>query len=410
MKKIVHINCATGGSTGKIIGDIAMHTISLGYEHVLCAPGKPGSYKDVRYICTSLPYEQGFYRRACNLTGYQYGFAPLSTAKILRVLKKEQPDLVHIHCLNGFMVNVYKLFAFIKKNNIPVVITNHAEFYYTGSCAYAYDCERWQEGCGSCPQGSAATLCKRGDLSAAAYCKMQKAFAGLTKAAMASVSPWVGSRAAASPITAHIPQFVVLNGVNAQLFCFRDKLALRKELGIDETQKVIFHPTAHFSDSEKDRKGGRFVIQLAEKLPDYKVIVAGDYTDDLKVPANVTLLGRIAVQELLAKYYALADVTVVTGRRETFNMPVAESLCSGTPVAGFFAGGPESIAIGEYCSFCSFGDTEALAQLVLRILDTKWDSREIAERAFLRYDAAVMAGGYEEIYKKLISGKGAGVQ
>lgn len=405
MKKIVHINCATSGSTGKIIGDIAFHTAPMGYEHVLCAPGKPGTQAAVRYICTSLPYEQGLYRRLCNVTGFQYGFAPISTAKILDVLKKERPDLVHIHCVNGFMVNVYKLFAFIKKHKLPVVITNHAEFFYTGSCAYAYDCDRWMNGCGSCPQGYAATYCKLGDKSAAAYQKMTQAFDGLEHAAMVSVSPWVSSRAAVSPITAHIPQYVVLNGVNTQWFCVRDRSVLRKELGIGETEKVIFHPTASFSDSQEDRKSGRFVLQLAQQMPDCSFIVAGNHPAELKVPENIRLLGRVSDQELLAKYYALADVTVVTGKRETFNMPVAESLCSGTPVVGFLAGGPESIALEDCCYFCEHGSVQKLKECVLHVLDKKWNPADIAQRARQRYDAAVMASGYEKVYAGLCTRK-----
>ena len=371
----------------------------------MCAPGKSGAQPAVRHICTSLPYEQGLYRRMCNLTGFQYGFAPVSTAKILSVLKNEKPDLVHIHCVNGFMVNVYKLFAFIKKNRIPVVITNHAEFFYTGSCAHAFECNRWLEGCGNCPQKFTATHCKFGDKSAAAHQKMKRSFAGLEYAAMVSVSPWVGGRAAASPITAHIPQYVVLNGVNTNLFRLRDKLALRKELGIDENEKVIFHPTAHFSDSEQDSKGGRFVLQLAQKLGTHKIIVAGNHPADLKAPNNVSLLGRISSQELLAKYYALADVTVVTGKRETFNMPVAESLCSGTPVVGFLAGGPESIALEDYCSFCEYGNVQKLAENVCDALDHKWDSADIAHTAAQRYDAAVMARGYAKVYDCLLQEK-----
>jgi glycosyltransferase involved in cell wall biosynthesis len=38
-------------------------------------------------------------------------------------------------------------------------------------------------------------------------------------------------------------------------------------------------------------------------------------------------------------------------------MIVAESLCCGTPVVGFKAGGPESIAIDDYCVFVQFLDS-----------------------------------------------------
>lgn len=400
--KLLHINCAVNGSTGKIISDIADCLTDKGYENILCAPCAPGVNPNLRYYRTSLPFEQGIYRRLNAFYGFQYGFAPVSTARILRILKKEKPDLVHIHCVNGFMVNVYKLFAFIKKKKIPVVITNHAEFFYTGSCAYSYDCDHWLSGCQNCPQGAAATYCKYVNMAAAAHKKMKQAFDMLENAAMVSVSPWVSGRATVSPITAHIPQYVVLNGVNTERFCLRDRSALRRELGIGENEKIIFHPTANFSDYENDRKGGRFVLQLAQKLPEYRVIVAGTHADGLKIPSNMQLLDRISDQELLAKYYALADVTVVTGKRETFNMPVAESLCSGTPVVGFFAGGPESIAIEDYCSFCEYGNTEDLKNLVKQMIDKKLNPAEIAQTAYLRYDSAVMAQKYKDIYNWLL--------
>ena len=116
--KLLHINCAVNGSTGKIISDIADCLTDKGYENILCAPCAPGVNPNLRYYRTSLPFEQGIYRRLNAFYGFQYGFAPVSTARILRILKKEKPDLVHIHCVNGFVVNVYKLFAFIKKKKI----------------------------------------------------------------------------------------------------------------------------------------------------------------------------------------------------------------------------------------------------------------------------------------------------
>ncbi len=408
MPKIIHINCAVAGSTGKIIGDIADHAATEGYETLLCAPCAPGTNKNVRYFRTSLPAEQGIYKRLNYLYGFQYGFAPLSTAKIKAIIKKEKPDVIHLHCTNGFTVNIYSLLRFLKKRHTPVAITNHAEFFYTGGCAYTYGCDKWQTGCGSCPQAYMATGGKLRDNSAAGWRKMKRALSGLERAAMISVSPWVGGRAAKSPVAAQLPQYVVMNGVNTDVFAPGDPMQLREKHGIEPNAKIVFHPTASFTASERDRKGGRFVIDLARRLEGENVLflVAGRHAPELDVPGNVVLLGHLSNQVQLAEYYALADVTVVTGKQETFNMPVAESLCCGTPVAGFRAGGPESIAIKEHSCFVSHGDMDALEKQVLHLLAQDHDKRRIAEQAKQAYAAEQMANGYLEIYRKLLSDRG----
>ena len=100
------------------------------------------------------------------------------------------------------------------------------------------------------------------------------------------------------------------------------------------------------------------MLELARRLQDRQVTVLVACSRSAHVqalPDNVLLLGRMD-DERLAQLYSLADVTVVTGRRETFGMPCAESLCCGTPVAGFQAGGPESISLPDFSRFVPYGD------------------------------------------------------
>ena len=75
-------------------------------------------------------------------------------------------------------------------------------------------------------------------------------------------------------------------------------------------------------------------------------------------------------------------------------MPTAESLCCGTPVAGFLAGGPESIAFPEYSSFVQYGDIPHLKAEIRKMLSMKFDSDEMSERAMARYSKSRMASEY----------------
>ena len=121
------------------------------------------------------------------------------------------------------------------------------------------------------------------------------------------------------------------------------------------------------------------------------------------------MLGKIADKNILAALYSIAKLTIIVSKRETFNMPTAESLCCGTPVVGFKAGGPESIAIPEYSQFVKYGDIEALLCCVLSWIERKgsneyYDPDQIASRAQAKYSKELITQEYIKIYNEGFSG------
>ena len=411
-KKVFYINCSPAGSTGKIITDTAEEIKKSGWDSCFCFPSgeaKSGIFEKI--YKTSLPFEQGILRRITEMTGDSFGFAPVSTARIISALKKEKPDVVHLHCINSHMVDVIKLISWLKNNKIPTVITNHCEMFYTGNCAHAYECEKWLTGCGNCGHLSDYLCGIKRDRTARCWQDMKKAFEGFERAVMTSVSPWVYERSSASPITAGIKQEIVTNGIDTDVFCQSPDPALRSKLKINENAKIVLNVTAYFDLSGENRihgenKGSKYVMELAEKLRDKNLVfvVAGSYYGVSKIPDNMRFLGRVNSREELAKIYSLADLTLVTSRRETFGMSVAESLCCGTPVVGFRSGGSESVAIPGYSEFCDFGDSVALEGFVEKWINRKnndLSSSEISESAKTKYDKRIMAEKYLKIYETL---------
>lgn len=203
-----------------------------------------------------------------------------------------------------------------------------------------------------------------------------------------------------SPILKDKHHRVVFNGVDTEIFHPLDAEDLREKHSLGDA-KVLFHATPFFTDDPEYLKGGYYVLRLAEQLADenVKVLVAGDYAPGLRVPGNVILLGRIGDQKEMARYYSLADVTVLTSKRETFSMVTAESLCCGTPVAGFRAGGPEQIAIPEFSRFVPWGDTTELSDALKELLNQQV-SLEIGEYAVREYSRDTMTEGYISLYAK----------
>ena len=138
------------GSTGKIINDIHNGLLSAGIESIICyGRGKKSEVSGIYKVCGEL------YAKTNNLgsriTGLAYGGCDVSTKHLISIIQTEKPNVVHLHCLNGHFVNIYRLVERLNRHRLPTVLTLHAEFMHTANCSYAFDCEKWKTGCGNCP-------------------------------------------------------------------------------------------------------------------------------------------------------------------------------------------------------------------------------------------------------------------
>ena len=393
--KVLHINCADYGSTGAIIDSIAKYS---NFEHVLCAPYITKQHEKLKTYSVCVPHELGVYKRIAYVLGYQYGFAPVSTLKIKRIIEKENPNVIHIHSANCNVVNIYSLLRFLKQNKIPFIITNHAEFFYTGSCSHAFNCEKWKSGCGNCPQLRFAANTWR-DTTANAWQKMKKAFAGAKQCYVVSVSPWQKMRALESRRFSGVQQRCIMNGIDASIFY--EKRFLKE----DDWRTVLF-VTADFSTTDKYSKGGFYLLELARLLKNEKIRfeVVGRTASKKVEEDNVRIIGPVHDKNELADFYCKADVALALSQRETYGMTVAEALLCGTPVVGFKNGGSESIALSNHTQFVEFGDVKKLAD----IIRNKWidykdiHSNQIALEAEYMYSDKAMATAYENLYLEVI--------
>ena len=394
--RILQVNCVyKTGSTGKITADLHNALKKKGIESVVCyGRGKRVNEPNVYKTCGEL------YSKLNNLlsrfTGIMYGGCFFSTNRLISIIKKEKPDIVHLQCINGYFVNIYRLVNWLKKNNIKTVLTLHAEFMFTANCGYSFDCEGWKAGCGKCPKFKEETKSLLFDGTARSFKKMQKAFDGFKKEnlVVASVSPWLMERAKQSPILAGKQHTAVMNGLDTSVFYPREAGTIKSELGIAD-EKIIFHVTPNFNNDPD------YINKLAEMLKgeNVKIIAAGSYPENLKVPDNILLLGKVSDQNRLAELYSMADITVIASKRETFSMVCAESLCCGTPVAGFKAGGPEAISLDKYSRFVDYGDLKSLYTAVNDLLREARNGEKISKDASAAYGSRVMSENYINIYR-----------
>ncbi|MDD6479313.1 MAG: glycosyltransferase [Oscillospiraceae bacterium] len=401
--KVLQINCVWNyGSTGKIMYDIRQGLIERDMESVICyGRGKRTNDKKVYKVSTEIGAK--FHSFFTLLFGVRFGHSFFSTRKLISIIKKENPDVVHLHCLNCNFTNVYKLLNFLKIENIPTVLTLHAEIMHTAGCDYAFDCEKWKTGCHNCDRIHGLISSKFRDDSKYCFELMKKAMDGFDQLLAVGVSEWVTERARLSPVFPQRTTFITVhNGIDTENFNYTESLGLREKLNISKDKKIILHVTSGFTNPVK---GGKYVLELARLLPEVQFIIVGFSGEKNNLPKNVIAIPNTTDKKELANYYSLADLTLLTSKKETFSVIVAESLCCGTPVVGFEAGAPETIAIKEYSAFVEQGNVVALKEICEEFLANTYDKVKISNEAIEKYNRGLMFENYLEAYKKCIENR-----
>lgn len=403
--RVLLLNCVySQGSTGKIVADTRDFLIKNGIE-TFVGYGNFVSDKAEKVYKFGSKWETKFFSVLSKLGYAQYASSPIATHRLLHYIDEVTPDIVHVHCMNGYCVNLFTLFVYLAQKNIRTVVTHHAEFYYTGNCGHAYDCDGfYNQECKKCPTPKQATNTKTFICPAHySWKRMHKAFDSFdkNKLVFTAVSPWVKLRSSLSPIVNKFDCHVVNNGLETSVF------HRRKSNTFTAIMKgylhSVLHVTAAFIPQDKENiKGGYYVVEVAKRMPNVQFIIAASYVKvDMQLPGNILIYGSISDQNKLAELYSACDATLLTSKRETFSMVTAESLCCGTPVVGFKAGGPETIAIEEYSNFVDYGDILSLEKILLGVLNTKYDHGKMSQEAQSVYSKERMASDFLNIYKDL---------
>lgn len=277
------------GSTGKILNDIRDHLSSLGHE-ILIGYGHPDYVDEPGFVQVDHPFEAKIISQLTKLGRPQYKGNPLALVRIKKIVQDFRPDIVHIHCINGLFVDIYKLFGFLSSFHIKTIVTNHAEFFYTGSCGYSFDCMKFaKEQCVGCQNRIRATGNKIFANPHKSWLRMRNAVQSFSKKDLCftSVSPWVDKRSQLSPIVNQFPNYVVMNGIDTEIYgrkndvnAFREQMTVR--LGLRAGAKVALHVSHEFSAHDTvGIKGGGYITALAEGMPEIDFIVVASVLSDI---------------------------------------------------------------------------------------------------------------------------------
>lgn len=394
------------GSTGKLISTLGSYLEKNGDQVIFAF--RDGDSQNASNFKLGSRIESALTYRLNYLLGSGYRFAWISTARLMRIILKEKPDIVSFHSINGSYVNITRLIKWISHRNIPFTVTNHSEYLYTGNCTYSFECNKWISGCGNCEKLHKLHISLFFDTTARNFRRMKEAFSKTKHMAVISVSPWVWNRAKQSKIMSGAEHYVISNYVDENIYYPHSDLLYREQIA-NSDEKIIMYSSARFSDDPNDIKGGAYVLEIAKRLQGkkYKIVIAAiEVSCKTKLPDNVMVVGHITEQTELAKLYSIADVLLLTSKRETFSMPTAEAIMCGTPVVGFLAGGPESIALPQYSAFVEYGSIDPLIEEIEKFCSIPLSRDIMHKEATEKYGIEVVCKSYRELFLKLVQNKG----
>ena len=139
--KVLQINTTVNsGSTGRIAEDIGKTLISKGHEsYIAYGRGNPNSVSKLIKIGNKLDF---YFHILKSLFTDRHGFgSKRATKKLLKQIDIINPDVIGLHNIHGYYLNVEILFKYIKEKNIPIIWTFHDCWPFTGHCSYNTDCD-----------------------------------------------------------------------------------------------------------------------------------------------------------------------------------------------------------------------------------------------------------------------------
>lgn len=128
---MIDVNCKNS-STGRIVYDLYSNINASGDVAAVCY-GRGQKIDEPNIFKFGLDWETCLHAMLTRLTGFTGCFSFFSTRRLLNFIREFQPDVVHIHELHAYFVNIKLLISYLKKAEIRIVCTLHCEFMYTGN-------------------------------------------------------------------------------------------------------------------------------------------------------------------------------------------------------------------------------------------------------------------------------------
>lgn len=338
--KVLIVNSVCGiGSTGRICIDIAQKLEAEGNE-VKIAYGRVGSVpENFKKYAVRIGTEFDCRMHALQTRLFDtHGFgSKRATRKFLDWAEEYKPDLLWLHNIHGYYINVEMLFGWIKQHpEMQVKWTLHDCWAFTGHCTHftVAKCNQWKTECLNCSQLCRYPACIGLSSVGKNFERKRRAFTGVKNLTLITPSKWLADLTRQSFLKKY-PVEVHYNTIDTSIFKptpsnFKEKYGLQGKLMILGVANVW-----------EERKGFYDFIKLSKMLDDQYVIVLVGLNENQikKLPQNIIGITRTNNPRELAEIYTEADFFFNPTYEDNYPTVNLEAQACGTPVITYDTGG-----------------------------------------------------------------------
>lgn len=387
--RVVQINSFGNLSTGSIMHELDREYRSQGAETWMFwgrgCPTENG--RAVNFNTRLNTYLDGLATRIDGKAGFH---SKKVTGALMEKLDAIDPDLLHLHNLHGYYLNIEMVFRWIEKHHCKVRWTLHDCWAFTGHCVYfTYaNCAQWKHGCAQkeyCRQLNTypKTFCKPSCHSN--YIDKKRIFTNVPFDRMEIVTPsyWLAGLVKQSFLKDYSVT-VRHNKIDTEIFKptpsdFRD------QHGIGSRVMIL-----GVASTWSERKGLADFVRLANELDSqrYVIVLVGLTGRQIKqLPKEILALGRTSSAQELASIYTAADVFFNPTREENYPTVNLESQACGTPIVTYNTGGCGETLMEEVHGSCVVSNFYDAVNMLERIVP-----KAAYSDAEIKHDLDVLAG------------------
>ena len=397
--------CVEGntGSTGRIAEEIGILAIQKGWNSFIAYGRFPRPSKS-NLIRIGTDWDVYLHGLETRLFDRHCLGSKAATQNLVKQIEEIKPDIIHLHHLHGYYINIEILFDFLTNASIPVVWTFHDCWSITGHCAYFdfAECDKWKTGCNVCPEKREYPASFFIDRSTKNYHLKKALFTSVKKMVVVPVSDWL-KNIVLNSFMQNIPVQIIHNGLDISVFKPQNNnWETREKLGIGGCLMLL-----GVASPWTRRKGLNDFIQLSKLLNEDEVIVlVGLNETQLKqLPKNIIGFSKTENRQELIDLYSAADLFVNPTWEDNFPTTNLEALACGTPLVTYRTGGSIEAISSDTGFVTEKGDITELIKVIRNVKEKSKQSFSNAcrKRAVELFNKDDRFKEYLDLYETIIS-------